>query len=126
MGGTVLICDDAAFMRSCIARVLTGAGFEVVAEATNAKEAVERYVQYRPDLVTMDIVMPDRSGVEALRDILAEDPEARVLMCTAINQKPLVDDALKIGAKHYVVKPFTPPDLLNAVEVVFSCAAKSG
>ena len=116
MNHTVLICDDTIFMRSLIGQVLGAAGFEVVGEAETGMEAVERYKNVKPDLVTMDVVMPDMGGIEAVRAIKEEDPSARILMCSAIGQRALLDDAINAGAREYIVKPFTPSDLLNAIE----------
>jgi two-component system chemotaxis response regulator CheY len=113
---TVLVCDDAIFMRTMISDILTQAGFEVVAEAETGREAVERYRQLKPDLVTMDIVMPDMGGIEAVREICREDPEAKILMCSAMGQQALVVEAVQAGAKDFVVKPFQPSRVLEAVQ----------
>ncbi len=118
MGRTVLICDDAIFMRSMIADILKQAGFEVVGEAETGAEAVERYRELKPDLVTMDIVMPDMGGIDAVRQIVAEDPDAKVLMCSAMGQQALVIEAIQAGARDFVVKPFQPSRVLEAVQRV--------
>ncbi|HEX7120147.1 MAG TPA: response regulator [Longimicrobiales bacterium] len=118
MGRTVLICDDAIFMRSMIADILKQAGFDVVGEAETGAEAVERYRELKPDLVTMDIVMPDMGGIDAVRQIVAEDPEAKVLMCSAMGQQALVIEAIQAGARDFVVKPFQPSRVLEAVQRV--------
>jgi two-component system chemotaxis response regulator CheY len=112
---SVLVCDDAIFMRTMVGDILTQAGFEIVGEAESGVEAVERYRELRPDLVTMDIVMPDMSGIDAVREIVKIDPEARVLMCSAMGQQGLVVEAIKAGAKEFVVKPFQPSRVLEAV-----------
>jgi len=112
---SVLVCDDAIFMRTMVGDILTQAGFEIVGEAESGLEAVERYRELRPDLVTMDIVMPDMSGIDAVREIVKLDPEARVLMCSAMGQQGLVVEAIKAGAKEFVVKPFQPSRVLEAV-----------
>ena len=115
MAKSVLVCDDAIFMRTMVGDILTQAGFEIVGEAESGVEAVERYRELRPDLVTMDIVMPDMSGIDAVREIVKLDPEARVLMCSAMGQQGLVVEAIKAGAKEFVVKPFQPSRVLEAV-----------
>ena len=115
MAKSVLVCDDAIFMRTMVGDILTQAGFEIVGEAESGLEAVERYRELRPDLVTMDIVMPDMSGIDAVREIVKLDPEARVLMCSAMGQQGLVVEAIKAGAKEFVVKPFQPSRVLEAV-----------
>lgn len=116
MSHTVLVCDDAIFMRTMISDILTQAGFEVVGEAETGVQAVQRYTELKPDLVTMDIVMPDMGGIDAVREIVALDPEARVLMCSAMGQQALVVEAIQAGAKDFVVKPFQPSRVLEAVQ----------
>jgi two-component system, chemotaxis family, chemotaxis protein CheY len=114
----VLVCDDAIFMRTMISDILTGAGYEVVGEAESGVQAIERYKALRPDLVTMDIVMPDLGGIEAVREIVKVDPEAKILMCSAMGQQALVVEAIQAGAKDFVVKPFQPSRVLEAVQRV--------
>jgi two-component system chemotaxis response regulator CheY len=114
----VLVCDDAIFMRTMISDILTQAGFEVVGEAESGSQAVEKYRALKPDLVTMDIVMPDMGGIEAVREICKADPEARILMCSAMGQQALVVEAIQAGAKDFVVKPFQPSRVLEAVQRV--------
>jgi two-component system chemotaxis response regulator CheY len=118
MNYTVLICDDAAFMRLMVGDILEKAGFEIVGEAETGKEAVQKYQQLKPDLVTMDIVMPEMSGVDAVREICKVDPQAKVLMCSAIGQQSLVLEAIQAGAKDFVVKPFQASRVLEAVHQV--------
>ena len=115
MNHTVLICDDAIFMRTMVRDILTQAGFEVIGEAETGVQAVEKYQQLRPDLVTMDIVMPDMGGIDAVRQICKSDPNARILMCSAMGQQALVVEAIQAGAKDFVVKPFQPSRVLEAV-----------
>jgi two-component system chemotaxis response regulator CheY len=117
---TVLVCDDAIFMRTMIGDILSQAGFEVVGEADSGVQAVEKYRQLKPDLVTMDIVMPDMGGIEAVREICKSDPEARILMCSAMGQQALVVEAIQAGAKDFVVKPFQPSRVLEAVQRVLA------
>ena len=118
MSASVLICDDAIFMRTMLADILTGAGFQVVGEAENGMEAVEHYRRLKPDLVTMDIVMPQMGGIDAVREILKEHGTARILMCSAMGQQALVTEAIQAGARDFVVKPFQPSRVLEAVKRV--------
>ena len=118
MAKTVLICDDALFMRSMLSDILKGADFEVVGEAQTGSEAVEKYRRLRPDLVTMDIVMPDMGGIDAVRAIMKDDASARILMCSAMGQQALVIEAIQAGARDFVVKPFQPSRVLEAVQRV--------
>jgi two-component system chemotaxis response regulator CheY len=118
VGHRVLVCDDAIFMRTMIADILSGAGYEVVGEAETGVQAIERYRDLKPDLVTMDIVMPDMGGIEAVREIIKQDPDAKVLMCSAMGQQALVVEAIQAGAKDFVVKPFQPSRVLEAVQRV--------
>ena len=116
MGHTVLVCDDAIFMRTMITDILNQAGYDIVGEAESCSQAVQRYRDLKPDLVTMDIVMPDMSGIEAVREICKADPDARILMCSAMGQQALVVEAIQAGAKDFVVKPFQPSRVLEAVQ----------
>ena len=118
MGLKVLIADDALFMRNMLREIFVKAGFQVVGEAVNGVEAVERYHELRPDLVTMDIVMPLKSGIEALQQITREDPAARVVMCSALGQEALVIEAVQAGAKDFIVKPFKEERVLDVVRRV--------
>ena len=120
MNQTVLVCDDAIFMRTMISDILSQAGFEVVGEAESGVQAVEKYRELKPDLVTMDIVMPDMGGIEAVREICKYDPEAKILMCSAMGQQALVVEAIQAGAKDFVVKPFQPSRVLEAVQRVLA------
>ena len=115
---SVLICDDAIFMRTMLGDILQQAGFDVVGEAETGSQAVEKYRELRPDLVTMDIVMPDMGGIDAVREITKLDPLAKVLMCSAMGQQALVVEAIQAGAKDFVVKPFQPSRVLEAVQRV--------
>jgi two-component system, chemotaxis family, chemotaxis protein CheY len=108
----VLIVDDAAFMRSMIKDILVKNGFEVVGEAGNGNEAVRMVGELKPDLITMDIVMPMKSGIEATREILGLYPDARVVICSALGQESLVMEAMEVGAKDFIVKPFKEDQVL--------------
>ncbi len=114
----ILIVDDALFMRNMLRDIFLRAGHQVVGEAGNGVEAVERYRELTPDLVTMDIVMPLKSGIEALQDIVAEDPKACVIMCSALGQDALVIEAVQAGAKDFIVKPFKEERVLDVVRRV--------
>jgi len=120
MSHTVLVCDDAVFMRTMLTDILQQAGFTVVGQAESGAKAVEKYKELRPDLVTMDIVMPDMGGIDAVRAITSFDPSARVVMCSAMGQQALVVDAIQAGAKDFVVKPFQPSRVLEAVQRVLA------
>jgi two-component system chemotaxis response regulator CheY len=112
---TVLVVDDALFMRKVISDAVVAGGHEVVGEATNGREAVDRFKELRPDVTTLDITMPEQDGLAALREIIALDPGARVVMCSALGQERKVLEAMKAGAKYFVVKPFEEARLIAAV-----------
>ncbi|HET8725046.1 MAG TPA: response regulator [Anaeromyxobacteraceae bacterium] len=118
MARKVLIVDDAAFMRNMIRDIFASGGFEVVGEAANGLEAVEKYRELRPDLTTMDIVMPFKSGIEATREIVKVDPHAVVVMCSALGQEALVMEAIEAGASDFIVKPFKSEDVIAVVRKV--------
>jgi two-component system chemotaxis response regulator CheY len=110
----ILVVDDAMFMRSRLRGLLEGAGHEVT-EAPNGKEAVERFSELQPDLVLMDVTMPEMDGLEALKKIRSTSPTAKVIMCSALGQQSIVLEAIKAGAKDFIVKPFRPEKVLEAV-----------
>jgi two-component system chemotaxis response regulator CheY len=111
----ILVVDDAAFMRKMVKDALSAAGHEVVGEAGNGAEAVARFHELKPDLMTLDITMPEMDGLAALADIIGSDPTARVVMCSALGQETKIVQALKLGAKDFVVKPFQPDRVVEAV-----------
>jgi len=111
----VLVVDDAAFMRKVVSDALKGGGHEVIGEASNGVEAVARYQELQPELTTLDITMPEMDGLAALKEIIAIDPRARVIMCSALGQESKVLEAIKGGAKDFVVKPFKADRVLDAV-----------
>lgn len=116
MSHKILIVDDAAFMRSMIAEILEKTGeFEVVGQASTGTEAVERYRELGPDLVTMDIVMPEMDGIDATRAIVREDPGAVIVMCSALGQEALVIESIAAGARDFIIKPFTAEKVLQVV-----------
>ncbi len=112
----VMVVDDALFMRNMLKDIFVRAGYDVIAEAENGEMALQLYQETKPDLVTMDIVMPKKSGIEALQDIIAEDPEACVVMVSALGQDSLVLDAVESGAKDFIVKPFKEDKVLEIVK----------
>jgi two-component system, chemotaxis family, chemotaxis protein CheY len=112
----VLVVDDAAFMRKLLTDALVSGGHEVIGEAGNGVEAVTRWQELRPELTTLDITMPEKDGLQALSEIMAIDPSAKVIMCSALGQEGKVLEAVKLGAKDFVVKPFQPPRVLEAVD----------
>jgi len=116
----VLIVDDAVVMRMMIKGILAKSGFDVVGEAQNGVEAVEKYVELHPDLVTMDVVMPEMDGIAAVRQILAHDPSARIVMCTSMGQQALVVEAIQAGAKSFITKPFQPPKIVETLNKVLA------
>ena len=118
MGLRVLIVDDALFMRGMLKDLFIKGGYEVVGEAADGREAVEQYRRLRPDLVTMDIVMPLVSGIEALTEIRREDPEACVVMCSAMGQEALILEAVQAGARDFIVKPFSDEKVLETARRV--------
>ena len=118
MAKNILICDDAAFMRMMIKDILTKNGYNVVGEAENGKIAVEKYSELSPDLVLLDITMPEMDGIGALKAIKAKDPNACVIMCSAMGQQAMVIEAIQSGAKDFIVKPFQAERVLEAVKKV--------
>ena len=114
----VLIVDDAVFMRNMIRDIFSSDGFEVVGEAAHGIEAIEKHKDLKPDLTTMDIVMPYKSGIEATREILKHDGNAVVIMCSALGQESLVMEAIEAGASDFIVKPFRAEDVLAVVKKV--------
>ncbi len=114
----ILVADDASFMRQMIREIIEMEDYEVVAEAIDGIQAMELYQEHRPDLVTMDIVMPKRSGLDALKGILELDADARVVMCSALGQETLVMEALQAGARDFIVKPFKPDSVLSILKKV--------
>lgn len=120
MGKTVLVVDDAAFMRMMIKDILVEHGYIVIGEADDGFEAVDKYKELAPDLVTMDITMPEKDGITALEEIIKLDEGATVIMCSAMGQQALVVDSLKAGAKDFVVKPFQAEQVIKAIKGVFN------
>jgi len=114
----VLVADDASFMRQMIREIVEAEGFEVCGEASDGVEAVDEFKRLQPDVVTMDIVMPLKSGIDAVRGIMALDPSACVVMCSALGQETLVTEAIQAGAKDFIVKPFKPDAVIDTLKKV--------
>ncbi|OAS16054.1 two-component system response regulator [Paenibacillus oryzisoli] len=115
MMAKILIVDDAAFMRMMLKDILTKGGHEVVGEAENGKVAIQKYQELKPDIVTMDITMPEMEGVEAVREIKKKDANAKIVMCSAMGQQGMVVQAIQAGAKDFIVKPFQGDRVLDAI-----------
>lgn len=118
MAKNILICDDAAFMRMMIKDILTKNGYNIAGEAENGAKAVEKYAELKPDLVLMDITMPEMDGIEALKKIKASDANASVIMCSAMGQQAMVIECIQSGAKDFIVKPFQADRVIEAVQKV--------
>lgn len=118
MAKNILVCDDAAFMRMMIKDILTKNGYNVVGEAENGVKAVEKYAETKPDLVLMDITMPEMDGIQALKKIKEADSGASIIMCSAMGQQAMVIEAIQSGAKDFIVKPFQAERVLEAVKKV--------
>ncbi len=116
----IMVVDDAAFLRAMLKEILIQGGHEIIAEASNGEEAIDKYKTYRPELVTMDITMPIMEGTQALQEIRRLDPQARVIMCSALGQRQMILDAIHAGAKDFIVKPFQSSRVLEAVNRTLS------
>lgn len=119
MMGTIMIVDDASFMRAVLKKIVLQSGHEVIAEAANGDDAITQFQQLKPDLVLMDIIMPPgpkaKNGIEALKQIVATDPSAKVIMCSSMGQQALIVEAIKSGAKDFIIKPFQPQKVIEAL-----------
>lgn len=115
MATRVLIVDDAAFMRMMVKDILSKNGYEIVGEAANGLQAIEKYQELRPDITTMDITMPEMDGITAVKEIKKIDPAAKVIMCSAMGQQAMVIEAIQSGARDFIVKPFQPDRVLEAI-----------
>lgn len=115
MAKRILIVDDAAFMRMMIREILSKNGYEVIGEAADGIQAVQKYKESKPDLVTMDITMPEMDGIQALREIRQFDSSATVIMCSAMGQQAMVIDAIQAGARDFIVKPFQADRVIEAI-----------
>jgi two-component system chemotaxis response regulator CheY len=118
--GKILIVDDTLFMRTLLKNILFSGGHTIAGEAGDGEDGVAKYKELKPDLVTMDIVMPNKNGIDALKEIKAFDPNAKVIMCTAVGQESMVRSAIMSGARGYIVKPFQAPKVLEEVKNVLA------
>ena len=118
MAQTILVVDDAAFMRMMLKDILTKGGFEVIGEAADGNEAVQKYNELKPNLVTLDITMPNKDGIAALKEIKANDPAALCVMCSAMGQQSMVIEAIQSGARDFIVKPFQADRVLESIRKV--------
>lgn len=116
MAARVLIVDDAVFMRNTLKEIFTSQGFEIGGEAANGVEAIEKYKEIKPEITTMDIVMPFKNGIEATREILKQDPNATIVICSALGQESLVMEAIEAGATDFIVKPFKSENVTQVVK----------
>ena len=112
----ILITDDALFMRVTLKNILTKNGYEIAGEASNGRESIEMYRSVQPDLVTMDITMPEMDGISAVKEIRQMDPNAKIIMCSAMGQKNMVMEAVAAGAKDFIIKPFQPEKVLESIQ----------
>jgi two-component system chemotaxis response regulator CheY len=116
----VMIVDDAKFIRMVIKDILLKHGHEVVAEADDGEDAIQTYLKVKPDIVLMDIIMPDMDGKKALQKLLIMDPEAKVVMCSSLGQQALITESMKLGAMGFIVKPFEPDGMLDVINTLLS------
>lgn len=115
---TILIVDDAMFMRTVLKKMVADEGFEVVAEGANGDEAIKLAKEFQPDVVTLDITMPERDGISAIEDILKVSPNSKIVMCSAMGQQTMVVDAIKKGARDFIVKPFEKDRVIQSIKNV--------
>ncbi len=120
MCARVLTVDDSKFLRNTLQEIFANNGYEIAGEAENGEEAIETYKKLKPDLVTMDIIMPKISGIDAVKAIISYDPDAKIIMCSALDHQELIEDAIKAGAKGYIIKPFSPEEVLDTANKVLS------
>jgi two-component system, chemotaxis family, chemotaxis protein CheY len=118
---TVLVVDDSMFMRNIIEKILEQHDIEVVGEATNGREAVDKYKKLLPDLVTMDLTMPDMKGIDAIKLIKEINPDVKIIVCSSMGQKEFIRDAIDAGARGFVIKPFEEEDLIREITKVMHC-----
>jgi len=115
MPNTILLVDDAAFMRMMLKDILVNNGYQIIGEAENGAVAIDKYMELKPDITIMDITMPEMDGLQAVKEIRARDPQAKIVMCSAMGQQAMVIEAIQAGAKDFVVKPFQADRVLEAV-----------
>jgi len=118
MMAKILVTDDAAFMRMQLKDILTKLGHEVIGEAENGLDAIEQYKKLAPEIITMDITMPEMDGIEAVKEIRKINPDVKIIMCSAMGQQGMVVEAIQAGAEDFIVKPFTPERIKEALEKI--------
>ena len=123
MKNRILIVDDSFYMRTMLKNMLTDAGYDVVGEAANGQQARDMAAETKPDLITLDVILPDNTGLEVLKDIRQESPDVKIVMCSAVGQEVIVNEALESGASAYIVKPFSEDKVLEIVGTTLQQAA---
>jgi|SRR5690554_2357744 len=118
MGQRIMLVDDAQVIRLMLTKIFKDAGYEIAGEASNGAEAIRLYQELQPDLVTMDITMPEVSGIDAVKGIIKSDPNAKIVMCSAMGQKSMVLEAIEAGAKNFIIKPFDPEKVIEVAKAV--------
>ncbi len=118
MPSRILIVDDASFMRMMLRNILTSHGYEIVGEAENGRVAIEAYQRLKPDITLVDLIMPEMGGIEAVKKIIEVDARARVIICSAMGQQALVVEAMQAGARDFIIKPFQPTSVIEAIQKV--------
>jgi len=114
----ILIVDDASFMRMMLRNILSSHGYQIVGEAENGLKAIEAYQQLKPDIMLIDLIMPEMGGIEAVKRIVQIDPHAKIIICSAMGQQALVVEAMQAGAKDFIIKPFQPTSVTEAVQLL--------
>jgi two-component system chemotaxis response regulator CheY len=125
MNKRILIVDDSFYMRTMLKNMLTDAGYEVVGEAANGQQALEMAVDTKPDLITLDVILPDNTGLDVLKGLRQQSPDSKVVMCSAVGQEVIVNEAIENGALAYIVKPFSEEKVLEIVGSAFQDSASS-
>lgn len=118
MAKRILIVDDASFMRMMLRNILTSHGYEIAGEAENGIKAIEKFQALKPDILLVDLIMPEMGGIEAVKKIVAMDPSARIIICSAMGQQALVVEAMQAGARDFIIKPFQPTNVIEAVQKI--------
>ena len=118
MAKRIVIADDASFMRMMLKNILVAGGYDVVGEAANGREAIQKYKELKPDLLISDMVMPEMGGIDVLKNLVTEFPNANIIICSAIGQQALVIEAIQAGAKDYIVKPFEQSNVIETINKI--------
>lgn len=118
MASKILIVDDASFMRMMLRNILTSHGYEIAGEAENGVKAIAQYESLKPDIALIDLIMPEMGGIEAVKKIMAKDPAAKIIICSAMGQQALVVEAMQAGARDFIIKPFQPTNVIESVQKI--------